>query len=424
MTDRLANLIGFRITPVSTFALVFIVVFLLVFATSVAVTYILPESYASTARIKVEPDNVTTGQPFSDPYFVQTTFEIIQSELVLKPVIDKLDLNSAWGKKYFNGETLKTTETMEILKQRLQLAPVKNTELIAITAYSDDKLEAALIANAVAESYCNYHQSSRTESAEKGMKILEQQYLEQEQRIQEAQTDLESLQKKYGIVENVDELQSQLTRSHESLNEKELELSQLQALADQKKSNMIASILPDAQLSDLLGKLNEAEQKYATLTNDYALGNAQVTRVGSLIDVLHKQIDDRVAGLTAGLDSQVTGLKLTTDALVVQIQRSKPTTENESYWSTKRNLDQLTEVHKVLYAKIEDQKLNSRIANNPTPLIIDAAEPARLPAKPNKPLNIAVGAVGGIFLASAAGAAFAFLSFLIGKRLRKTPAAV
>src|ERR1039457_4210017 len=124
---------------------IIITVFLITAIIATAVTFILPESFASTARIKVENDvtdipgiaNAGTYQGY-DPYFIQTTFEIMQSQLVLSNVISALSLNEAWGKKYFNGETLKTTETMEILKQRMQLAPVKNTKLISITVYSDD----------------------------------------------------------------------------------------------------------------------------------------------------------------------------------------------------------------------------------------------------------------------------------------------
>ena len=66
-------------------------------------------------------------------------------------------MNTAWGKKYFNGETLKTSETMVMLKQRLQLAPVKNTKLIAITVYSDDK-----------RSYPYYSEVQITDPAEPG----------------------------------------------------------------------------------------------------------------------------------------------------------------------------------------------------------------------------------------------------------------
>ncbi len=143
---------------------IFITVFLIVAIISTAITFILPESYASTARLKVEPDvsSSTNGMAY-DPYFIQTTFEIIQSQLVLAAVIDHLNLNVEWGKKYFNGETLKTTETLEILKGRLCLSPVRGTKLIAITVYSDDRNEAARVANAIADAYVNY----RVESAGK-----------------------------------------------------------------------------------------------------------------------------------------------------------------------------------------------------------------------------------------------------------------
>ena len=80
----------------------------------------------------------------------------MQSEIVLSNVIAKLDLNEKWGKKFNNGETFKTTDTMAILKDIMLLTPVRNTKLIAITVYSDDNKEAAEIANAVAESYRQY----------------------------------------------------------------------------------------------------------------------------------------------------------------------------------------------------------------------------------------------------------------------------
>ena len=149
---------------------VFITVLLITVILSTAVTFILPESYASTARIKVEPEKSfgTNGAAVYDPYFIQTTFEIIQSQLVLDRVIEKLNLNVAWGRKYFNGETLKSAESLQILKARISLAPVRGTKLIAITAYSDDRQEAAQVANAIAEAYRNYRETKvRMEEANK-----------------------------------------------------------------------------------------------------------------------------------------------------------------------------------------------------------------------------------------------------------------
>ena len=140
---------------------IIITVFLITAIIATAVTFILPESYSATCRIEVNSDSgggdisaqgagQAAFQGAYDPFFIQTTFEIIQSQVVLSNVVNQLNLNVVWGKKYYGGETLKTTETMEVLKKRMSLQPVRNTKLIAITVYSDDKNECAQLANAIA----------------------------------------------------------------------------------------------------------------------------------------------------------------------------------------------------------------------------------------------------------------------------------
>ena len=119
---------------------VILAVFLLVVITATLVTFILPESFSSTARIKIERDSADI-EGFTkpnlvgmyDPYFIQTEFEVIQSELILRQVVESLDLNNVWGKKYAGGEKLKTSETIMLLKGRMDLRPVRNTSLIAIS---------------------------------------------------------------------------------------------------------------------------------------------------------------------------------------------------------------------------------------------------------------------------------------------------
>src|ERR1700691_3103042 len=70
---------------------IIITVFLITALIATAVTLILPESYASTATIKVENEgaiiqsmeNTPAAQNYSyDPFFIQTTFEIMKSQLV------------------------------------------------------------------------------------------------------------------------------------------------------------------------------------------------------------------------------------------------------------------------------------------------------------------------------------------------------
>src|ERR1700753_1648854 len=77
---------------------IIITVFLITAIIATLVTFILPESYSSTARIKVEndvtdiPGMTTPSAAYGgyDPYFIQTTFEIMQSQLVLSNVISAM----------------------------------------------------------------------------------------------------------------------------------------------------------------------------------------------------------------------------------------------------------------------------------------------------------------------------------------------
>src|SRR5437868_10590185 len=86
---------------------VILAVFLLVVITTTAVTFILPESYMSMARMEVQKDttDITPLMPNQqsisyDPYFLQTEFEKIRSQWVLLPVIENLHLIDIWSKRF------------------------------------------------------------------------------------------------------------------------------------------------------------------------------------------------------------------------------------------------------------------------------------------------------------------------------------
>ena len=141
-----------------------------VLATGLAVIWanILTEKYASTSRIKIDhlipsgaaPVKFHLLEAASVADEMRQDVYMIQSELVLQPVITKLGLSERWGKKYFHGQPVLAAETLEILKALVTAEPVRQTRVLAINAYSDSANEAAELANAVAESYSCYCQQS------------------------------------------------------------------------------------------------------------------------------------------------------------------------------------------------------------------------------------------------------------------------
>jgi uncharacterized protein involved in exopolysaccharide biosynthesis len=312
---------------------------------------------------------------------------------------------------------------MEILRQRLQLAPVKNTSLIAVTVFSEDRREAADLANAVATAYRDYCAQSRAEQLARAREALETQSQVLENQIRQARAELEELQKKFGISDNVEGLGPTLVTMESSLQKTKIELAQLRPLSPEQLRQMLPMMTSDTALGGLLGKLQDARQQYVTLTNDYALTNLVVARVASLIEELNRQIDDRVAGVMAGLEAMNAANQAAANALADAIQRSRPSPENQPYWDAKHRLEQLTAGQQMLSGRLVSARLDEQLPRPQSVQITDAAEPGRAPVKPNKVVNIVVGGFMAGFCGVVAAGLATLLTWRWGSRRLKSQAA-
>jgi uncharacterized protein involved in exopolysaccharide biosynthesis len=165
-----------KLQPAGHFIMVFLVAFLVVFGAGSFITSVLPNSFASTARIVLTPNAAeSTGaagaklaaSPY-DPYRIQTELEVIQSKAVLDTVIEALDLTQKWGKSYAGSGEIKRAEALDILKQRLNLRLVRNANIVEIRVFDDKADEAANIANEIAKVYRNRTTGSDTATSTPG----------------------------------------------------------------------------------------------------------------------------------------------------------------------------------------------------------------------------------------------------------------
>jgi uncharacterized protein involved in exopolysaccharide biosynthesis len=109
-----------------------------------------PDTYQAVARTKVDPP------VFPGPYFIQTEFEFIWSDHVLGKVIEKLNLTELWGKRRAQRSNLAKAEAIGLLKRQMDLRIVPNTEVIEIIVRSNEPVEAAKIANTIAEVFRDF----------------------------------------------------------------------------------------------------------------------------------------------------------------------------------------------------------------------------------------------------------------------------
>jgi len=288
---------------------VILAVFLLVVITATLVTFILPESFSSTARIKIERDQSDiTGmaeRPWAgsyDPYFIQTEFEVIQSELILGKVVKDLDLNKEWGKKFANGEKLKDTETIQLLKSRMDLRPVRNTSLIEIRVYSDRPEEAARLANAVAKAYKDHRLNQRRQLSRGGIEALEERFKKHEKEIEEAQKLVNELSEKLQIpdavvnfdspavlitAETLRKVESQRIESKTDLVKQETMLNELKKLSAQELEQALPTTVQDPQMNSLLETRTMAEQSLVIKTNQFGPENEEIQKLKSQISDLN-----------------------------------------------------------------------------------------------------------------------------------------
>jgi len=106
---------------------------------------IMPERFSSTARVIPSPK-------FTNPMLIAREMEKIQSQKILLQVVRDLNLQKKWGERLRTDE-LPAELAMTMVQVQLKVEQAKKTGIISVTIISEDKLEAANIANEIASLY-------------------------------------------------------------------------------------------------------------------------------------------------------------------------------------------------------------------------------------------------------------------------------
>jgi len=415
---------------------IILAVFLLVALTATVVTFMLPPAFASTARIKVDRD-VSDIAGFSeprypttyDPYFVQTELEVIQSERILTNVIQTLNLQTEWAKKY-GLPRLTMPEAMRELKGRIDLRPERGTSLIEIRVFSENAKEAADLANAIAETYQEYRRDQRRQLTLGAIKILEDRFKEQEEAVRKQQEEVNRLRTELKIsdfdsagtspsgmlleTEILRRLDALRIESEAAYVREEKLLSELEKKPASDLKKVLPTTVQDTQLSELLNQLNLVEQERFRLKKDLSDEHPAVKAATQQIQDLQRKIDDRVQGVLDGVRVRVASLKEHLDSLRTNVENAKKmdfakAAESRPYWEAKQRLEEMIRFRNVLNMKLAGEKIDADIPKTTMVQIVDYASPSARAVRPNKPLNIALGIIIGLIVG--VGLAF-FIEYL------------
>lgn len=402
---------------------VILAVFLLVVITATLVTFVLPKHYLSKASIKVDRPGADIAEFTSrnmsgvyDPYFIQTEFEAIKSEAVLSNVIARLDLTKRWGVKFNNGERLKTSDTLDLLRARLDLRPVRNTMFIEIGVIMDKPDEAAELANVVAEAYRDHRLEEIKRATEGGIRALEERFDNQKKEVARTQEELNKLREKYGVVDlgyggsepvgtidaaAVQNFNARLIEEESRLNSEEKRLMTLTNMSRADQLKALPNISPDPQFAELNAQLNLAQQALIKSSRDFGPESPTVITAQKLVDDLTKKVNDRLDGVIVGMQTSVISLREGVESLRSKLAAAKAhdtqrAIETRPYYDKKRELDNLVAFQKILEQRLAMEKVDLSLPRTGMVTIMNRAKAEEKPISPKVTLNIILGVVVGL----------------------------
>jgi polysaccharide biosynthesis transport protein len=416
---------------------VIMAVFFLVVLTATVVTYILPETYRSTAQIQVEQNhsdipsmNEQTSQRPIDILFIQTELGVLRSQAILHRVISNLDLTTKWGKRYFGGQKPKVTEIYPLLYRQVDPQPsVRNTSLIDINVVSDDRQEAADIANEIANVYRDYRLEKLKENALRGIKTLEEHAKEHEKIVRAAQAELDKLRidlaineeeagstgpsrmQEQKLLDRIDQLRLESERDY--VRESDL-LSKLTNYPPAQLREVLPTATHDDLLQQFLGDLSIAENQLAMLQKQYGGEHPEVKRALESVAVQNKKIDERVNGILEGIKTRVSAYEATFNSIALKLETAKKVDQarasaTQPYWNKKRELEDLLRQRQMLHIKIFTEMADQKLPTERLVTVLGKAEAPNKAYRPNKTVNIALGIVLGLIVG--VGLAF-FIEYL------------
>lgn len=143
--------------------------------------------YSATARISVSDETLV-----SHPIFLSIRVSSLQSQPVSDNVIDSLNLQKKWGK---DSAELPFEATLKELKRSVSIYHQPGTKLIEILVKRNDPVEAANIANEIANTYYDYGWTILREENQLYSKALTEALADQQKRLDVAKQTVDQVKK-------------------------------------------------------------------------------------------------------------------------------------------------------------------------------------------------------------------------------------
>lgn len=402
--------------------------FLLVFAGSAVMTYLMPPSYISTVRFEIKQPraivNITRGENILEnsgsPNYVPTQYEVLVSEINMLAVVRKLNLAKEWQ--------MNEIAASRNLMHMITVEPVRSTDLVDVTVKTRDALLSKRICESVVECYKELRDAREKQLIELAIKKIYEVLQQRGDVLAQKLEVLRSYIKTGRYVRILDgsgvTAPSTLDNEEAALEAKRAQKTALEAEITTMTSHVNA--LQKLKDDDLLGYVIRAGlmsvenpgsamvrslyEKYKSeestrsqmLMNGYAAKHPRVLALDKEHEETKAKLLTELVGTREAMQNQLTLKKANLEMLDKELGEAKRNMTLKTM-DDQAVMDAMQEyqTEKKRYDELENQYIAETIRMRaPRPIVEVHSNPveAQVPSSPNVKLNLIVGAILGILV--------------------------
>jgi capsular exopolysaccharide synthesis family protein len=308
----------------------------------------------------------------------------------------------------------------------ISVSPVRRSNLVEVSFYSENAAMAARIANRLADDYINQNLQVKWDETTKASEWLQGQLVGLKAKLEKSDDALQSYARANSIIfveekqnlvnERLKQLQEEYTRAQGERFQKE----SLYNLVQAGRVQDLPGTMENRLIQDLSVRLAELQRDYAEKTATVKPEYPKAIALKKQIDTIQASLDHQKKNLSQSIvDSYRTALaneKYFAQALDEQKKVVNDIAEKSiQYNILKRDVDANKQLYEGLLTRMKEATVSATVTSSNI-RTVDAAEVPKAPAKPRVVLNLVLGVILGLGL----GIGLAFFQEYLDNTL-KTP---
>lgn len=411
-------------------------VFGLIFSGATLYTFLATPIYEGVATVQIlkhgaqvlRVADVVESAITSDTDF-NTQIKILESVTMIQNVVARLSPEELKQLTAPFARSGVPPNPVVVIYPNRKILPQRLSFLLAIQYRHPDPKIAARVANLFASEYIAYNSRVRVEESLKAVDELKERADQQRKRVDETANALQAfrqrgnlislVQSKDIVTERLKALNIMATQTNSHLKEAEVRWNQVRTLKE-KGGNLadLPFIATQSSVNQLIQQITLLKLNLAQLRERYKNKHPKYIDAEKAVTQAEMQLQAALANAEASIKSEYENALQTDEgarkALADQETRSlemdKSAVEYDNLNREYRVNDQLLE---SMLARMRETSVSSSIETDNARIIDRSPEPSK-PVSPNIPLNLAVGAVAGLFF----GCIAAYLVALVDDRIK------